>query len=416
MVYSAYKYMKLNNIAYRIMHDKNFLLGYNTYYNKTFIYLYYLFISGGFKMKMKKIVALMATVAMTASLLVGCAGGGNDDKGTASEGKETPKTEVSVGLSTDEGGLNDKSFNQSADEGVKRAEKEFGVKYTPIEAQKKEDYEPNLQSLIDGGSDLTLAIGFQLADAVKAVAGNNPDSKLCIIDSEVKDASNVMSITFKEEEGSFLMGVIAGLTTKTNKVGFIGGKDFDTINKFESGFAAGVKAVNPEAAAGLISADGKNPGTTVKYADSFADTNKGKELATSLYGAGCDVIYHAAGGCGIGLFQATKELKEAGKDVWAIGVDMDQAVSLPEFKDVILSSMMKRVDNATYDATKAVIDGTFKAGHVELGIAEGGVGMAETTKNNTAPDVIKKAEEFEAQIKDGKIKVPATRQEVIDFK
>ncbi len=366
-------------------------------------------------MKMKKIVALMATVAMTASLLVGCAGNGNDDNSTASEGKDTPKTEVSVGLSTDEGGLNDKSFNQSADEGVKKAVDEFGVKYTSVEAQKKEDYEPNLQALIDGGSDLTLAIGFQLADAVTNVAKNNPDSKLCIIDSVV-EADNVMSVTFKEEEGSFLMGVIAGLTTKTNKIGFIGGKDFDTINKFEAGFAAGVKAVNPKAAEGLLSADGKNPGTTVKYADSFADTNKGKELATSLYGAGCDIIYHAAGGCGIGLFQRAQELKKEGKEVWAIGVDMDQAVSLPKFKDVILSSMMKRVDNATYDATKAVVDGTFKAGHVELGIAEGGVGMAATTKDNTSADVIKKAEEFEAKIKEGKIKVPATRQEAIDYK
>jgi basic membrane protein A len=366
-------------------------------------------------MKMKKIVALMATVAMTTSLLVGCAGKGNDDKGAASKGTDTPKTEISVGLSTDEGGLNDKSFNQSANEGVERAKKEFGVKYTPVEAQKKEDYEPNLQALVDDGSNLTFAVGYQLADAVKAVAKSNPDSSFAIIDSVV-EANNVLSITFKEEEGSFLMGVIAGLTTKTNKIGFIGGKDNETIQKFETGFAAGVKAVNPEAAAGLISADGKNPGTTVKYADSFADTNKGKELAISLYGAGCDVIYHAAGGVGIGMFQAAKELKDSGKEVWAIGVDMDQAVSLPEFKDVILSSMLKRVDNATYEATKAVVEGNFKAGSQVLGIAEGGVGMAETTKDNTDADVITKAEEYEAQIKEGKIKVPATRQEVIDFK
>lgn len=366
-------------------------------------------------MKMKKIVALMATVAMTASLLVGCAGNGGDDKGTANEGGETPKTEVSIGLSTDEGGLNDKSFNQSANEGVKKAEEEFGIKYNPVEAQKKEDYEPNLQALVDNGSDLTFAIGYQLADAVSAVAKNNPDSKFAIIDSVV-DAENVLSITFKEEEGSFLMGVIAGLTTKTNKIGFIGGKDTETIQKFETGFAAGVKAVNPEAAAGLISADGKNPGTTVKYADSFADTNKGKELAISLYGAGCDVIYHAAGGVGIGMFQAAKELKDSGKEVWAIGVDMDQAISLPEFKSVILSSMLKRVDNATYNATKSIVDGNFKAGSQVLGIAEGGVGMAETTKDNTDPEVIKKAEDYEAQIKDGKITVPTTRQGVIDFK
>ncbi|MEG0308219.1 MAG: BMP family ABC transporter substrate-binding protein [Clostridium sp.] len=363
-------------------------------------------------MKMKKIIALVATVTMTASLLVGC---GQKDAGTNNGGTTPEKKAVAVGLSTDEGGLNDKSFNQSADEGVKKAVKELGVKYTPIEAQKKEDYDPNLQSLIDAGSDLTLAIGFQLADAVKAVAKNNPDSKMAIIDSVV-DEKNVMSITFKEEEGSFLMGVIAGLTTKTNKVGFIGGKDFDTIQKFESGFAAGVKAVNPEAAKGLLSADGKNPGANAIYADSFADTNKGKEIAKKLYNDGCDVIYHAAGGVGIGMFTATKELKDAGKDVWAIGVDMDQAVSVPEYKDVILSSMIKRVDKATFDATKSVVDGTFKAGHVELGIKEGGIGMADTTANNTKADVVAKAKEFEEKIKSGAIKVPSTRQGAIDYK
>ncbi|WP_040193034.1 BMP family lipoprotein [Clostridium culturomicium] len=367
-------------------------------------------------MKMKRIVALLATVAMTATLLVGCASpkdGGST--GDTSKGDEGTKSEVFIGLSTDEGGINDKSFNQTANDGVVKAEKEFGLKYKYLEATKKEDYEPNLQGLIDEGADLTFAIGYQLSDAVKNIAKNNADSKLCLIDSVV-DAPNVLSITFKEEEGSFLMGVIAGLTTKTNKVGFIGGKDQETIVKFEAGFAAGVAAVNPEAAKGLISPDGKAVGTTVKYADSFADTNKGYELAKSLYDDGVDVIYHAAGGCGIGLFQATKELKEKGQDVWAIGVDMDQQVSLPEYADVMLSSMMKRVDNATYDAAKSVVDGTFEGGNKVLGIAEGGVGMSDSTSKNTDAKVIEKAKEFEEKIKKGEIKVPGTRAEVKDFK
>ncbi len=365
-------------------------------------------------MKMKRLVAMLATVAMTASLLVGC---GSKDGGAASNdgGDKKADKEYIIGLSTDEGGLNDKSFNQSADAGVKKAVDEFGVKYTPIESQKKEDYEPNLQSLIDSGSNLTFAIGFQMAEATANVAKNNPDAKLAIIDSVVEEP-NVMSITFKEEEGSFLMGVIAGKMTKTNKIGFIGGKDFDTINKFEAGFAAGVKAVNPEAAKGLISPNGKTPGTTVKYADSFGDVNKGYELAKSLYEGGCDVIYHAAGGVGIGMFKATKELKDAGKEVWAIGVDMDQAVSVPEYKDVILSSMIKRVDMGTFEATKDVVGGSFKAGHKELGIAEEGIGMAETTKDNTPAAVVKVAEEYQGKIKNGEIKVPANREQVIDFK
>lgn len=361
-------------------------------------------------MKMKKLIALMATVALSATIFVGCKG---SDSGN--EGGNSAKSDIAIGLSTDEGGINDKSFNQSANDGVKRAEEEFGVEYTYLEAQKKEDYEPNLQSLIDNGADLTFAIGYQLSDAVKAVANNNPDSKLALVDSVV-EAENVLSIVFKEEEGSFLTGVIAGLTTKTNKVGFIGGKDSEAIQKFEAGFAAGVAAVNPEAAKGLISADGTATGTTVKYADSFADTNKGYELAKSLYNEGCDVIYHAAGGVGVGLFQATQELRKEGKDVWAIGVDMDQAVSLPNFADSILTSMIKRVDNATYDAVKSVIDGNFKGQVLTLGIAEGGVGLAETTSTNASKESIEKAKEFEDKIKNGEFEVPATRKAVMDFK
>lgn len=351
----------------------------------------------------------MVTVAMSASLLVGC-----KSSGTSAEGNSGKDDVLSVGLVTDEGGINDKSFNQTANEGVEKAKKEFGINYKYVESAKKEDYEPNLESLIADGSQLTYAIGFQLADAVKTVAENNPEGKFCLIDSVV-EADNVKSITFKEEEGSFLMGVIAGLTTKTNKVGFIGGKDQDTIVKFEAGFAAGVKAVNPEAAEGLISADGTASGSTVKYADSFSDTNKGYELGTSLYDAGCDVIYHAAGGVGVGLFQVTQKLREEGKEVWAIGVDKDQAKELEQFKDVILSSMMKRVDLATYETAKDMVNGKFEAGNTVLGIADGGVGMADSTSDNTPQDVIDKAKGYEEEIKNGKINVPKTRQEVKDF-
>lgn len=364
-------------------------------------------------MKMKRLVALMATVAMTATLLVGC-GSGENASDASSEGNES-KSEVLVGLVTDEGGINDKSFNQTANEGVLKAKDELGLDYKYLESKKKEEYEPNIQALIDEGSALTFSIGYQLEDAVKNVAANNPDTKLCLIDGTV-EADNVLSILFKEEEGSFLMGVIAGLTTETNKIGFIGGKDSPTINKFEVGFAAGVAAVNPEAAKGLISEDGKSAGSTVKYADSFEDTNKGYELAKSLYNDGCDVIYHAAGGVGLGLFQATKELREEGKNVWAIGVDMDQQVSLPEFEDVILTSMMKRVDKATYDAAKAIVDGNFETGVKVLGIAEGGVGMSDSTSKNTDPAVIEKAKEYEEKIKNGDIKVPVTREEAKNFK
>ena len=363
-------------------------------------------------MNKKRVVAMLATAIMTVSLFAGC--GQKPQNQPAGEGTKQG-AKVKIGLSTDEGGLNDKSFNQSADTGIKKAVKEFGVDYKPVESAKKEDYESNLDALVNAGSNLTFGIGFQMEQAMKNVAGKYKDKNFAIIDTVV-DAPNVESITFKEQEGSFLMGVIAGKMTKTNKVGFIGGKDFATINKFEVGFAAGVKAVNPEAAKGLISSDGKSPGTMVKYADSFGDTNKGYELAKSLYGAGCDIIYHAAGGVGIGMFKATKELKDSGKQVWAMGVDMDQAVTVPEYASVILSSMIKKVDVATYTATKDVVDGKFQGGkHVEYGLKEDGVGIAPTSDKNTPKDVLDLVNKYTEAIKADKFVVPATREEAVKF-
>ena len=356
-------------------------------------------------MNKKKVVAILTAVAVVATLVVGC-------------GKkvETPKSDVIIGLSTDEGGLNDKSFNQSADEGVKKAKDEFGFAYKTLESKKKEDYNANLESLVEEGSNLTFAIGFQMFDAMTAVAKNHPDKSFAIIDSVV-EAPNVASIVFKEQEGSFLMGVIAGKMTKTNKIGFIGGKDFDLINRFETGFAAGVFSVNPEAAKGLISTDGKSAGTTVKYADSFEDTVKGYEIAKSLYQDGCDIVYHAAGGVGIGLFKAAQELKDGGKAVWAIGVDMDQSLTVPEYKGVILSSMMKRVDTATYNQSVLIAKKEFKGNTViSLGLKEKGVGISATSDKNVPKEVLAEVTKFEEQIVAGKIVVPVNRLEAKNFK
>lgn len=365
-------------------------------------------------MNKKRVIAFLSTAVMVVSLFAGC--GSSSNSNTAQQ--QTKK--VKIGLSTDEGGLNDKSFNQAADTGIKKAQKDLGVDYKAIESKQKEDYEPNLEALVNDNADLTFGIGFQMATAIKNVATKYKDKKFATIDIQKDDIGgflpNVELITFKEQEGSFLMGVIAGKMTKTNKIGFIGGKDFALINKFEAGFAAGVKAVNPAAAEGLISKDGKKPGTMVKYADSFNDTNKGYELAKSLYVSGCDVVYHAAGGVGLGLFKAAKELKDSGKKVWAIGVDMDQAVTVPEYASVILSSMVKRVDTATYNATKDVVNGTFKGGRqVELGLKEDGVGIAESSKNYTPKNVLDLVDKYQTAIKDGKFVVPETRDKVKDF-
>ncbi|MGH4124992.1 MAG: BMP family lipoprotein [Clostridium sp.] len=367
-------------------------------------------------MNKKKVVAVLTAVAVVATLFVGCGTKKVETPKADAPKADAAKSTTMIGLTTDEGGLNDKSFNQSAHKGVNKAKGEDGFNYKAIEAKKKEDYSANLEALIEEGSNLTFAVGYQMADAMTEVAKAHTDKNFAIIDSIVK-LPNVTSIVFKEQEGSFLMGVIAGKMTKTNKIGFIGGKDGELINRFEVGFAAGVKSVNPEAAKGLISTDGKNAGTTVKYADSFEDTNKGYEIAKSLYQGGCDVVYHAAGGVGIGLFKATKELKDAGKAVWAIGVDEDQSITVPEYADVILSSMMKRVDTATYNESKAQVKNAFKGGTtINLGLKEEGVGIAETSSKNVPADILALVKTSQDKVIKGDIIVPTDRKGAMDFK
>ncbi len=365
----------------------------------------------------KKLVAMTLAITMVAAGFVGCGKKNTENNAANNNAKNNTKVEekgeeIKVGLVTDEGGVNDKSFNQSADEGIKKAAESINVNYNYIESQSKEDYSENLEALIDDGKDIVFAVGFQMADAVIGMSEKYTDAKIAIIDNAYEaQPANVHSIVFKEHEGSFLVGVIAGLTTKTNSIGFIGGKDFPLINRFEFGFAAGVMSVNPEAGKALVNRD------TVKYADSFGDVNKGYELAKALYDEGCDIIYHAAGGVGIGLFKATAELREAGKDVWAIGVDMDQAATLPEYKDVILTSMIKRVDTATFTVVNDIAKGEFQGGQVTaLGLKEEGVGIADSSAEHVAADVLTKVEEAKKAIIEGTIVVPENVEQLKAFK
>jgi basic membrane protein A len=377
-------------------------------------------------MSKKKIIAVLATLTLVAGLFAGCKPTETAPApSTTGSSKPVAETKIKVGLSTDEGGLNDKSFNQAADSGVKKAQSEFKLDYKAIESKAKEDYETNLDALINDKADLVFGVGFQMETAMENIAKKYTDKKFALIDSgafedpaakEPKQLKNVASYLFKANEASFLMGVIAGKMTKTNKVGFIGGKDFALINEFEAGFAAGVKAVNPKAAEGLISPDGKAFGATVKYADSFGDTNKGKELAKALIGSGCDVIYHAAGGVGEGMFQAVKEATDGGKKVWGIGVDMDQAATLPQYANYILSSALKRVDTATYEAAKSVVENKFQGGKIiTLGLKEEGVGIAPSSNKNTPADVLELVNKYQQAVKDGKLTVPANRTDVKNF-
>lgn len=359
-------------------------------------------------MNKKRLLSLLTAAVMSVTLLAGCGGGEKKPE----SGKEPAKqeTKIKVGLVTDEGGVNDGSFNQSAHEGIEKAVKELGIEQiNAIESKQQEQYEPNLKTMASA-SDLVVGCGFMMEQAMSNVSKQLGDKKFLIVDAIV-GSPNVSSITFKEEEGSFLAGVIAGKMTKSNKVGFIGGKEGDVIGRFESGFIAGVMSVNPEAGKLLMPKDAKTPGTMVRYVDSFTDQQKGVEAAKMLYNAGADIVFHAAGGVGLGVFKAAKEMNK-----FAIGVDSDQAAALPEYKDVILVSMEKKVGESVIDTIKAVKDGTFKGGeHKVVGIKEDRVGLAPTIHPDVKKDALELSDKYKAAIKDGKFKVPATREELKGF-
>ncbi|WFR62224.1 BMP family ABC transporter substrate-binding protein [Paenibacillus amylolyticus] len=344
---------------------------------------------------MKKMLSLSLVMLLAVSvMLAGCGSkpkeetnAGGNTGGTSTEAK----SDLKIGMVTDVGGVNDKSFNQSAWEALQATETETGVAVKYLQSKSDEEYIPNLNEFVKGGYDLTWGIGFQLADAIKTVADQNPDSKLAIIDSVV-DSPNVKSVTFAEEEGSYLVGVVAGLTTKTNKIGFVGGMESPLIKKFEVGFREGVKAVNPDAQ--FIS----------NYTGAFDKPDLGKAAAATLYNEGVDIIFHASGATGNGVFNEAIARKKQGQDVWVIGVDKDQSL---EFGDeVTLTSMIKKVDEAVKRVNQEVVDGTFAGGSENLTLKENGVGVADTSTANVSADVLAKVDEYKEKIISGEIKVP----------
>lgn len=344
---------------------------------------------------MKKMLSLSLVMLLAVSvMLAGCGSKPKEETNAGGDKGGTPteeKSDLKIGMVTDVGGVNDKSFNQSAWEALQATETETGTAVKYLQSKSDEEYIPNLNEFVKGGYDLTWGIGFQLADAIKTVAEQNPDAKLAIIDSVV-DAPNVKSVTFAEEEGSYLVGVVAGLTTKSNKIGFVGGMESPLIKKFEVGFREGVKAVNPDAK--FIS----------NYTGAFDKPDLGKAAAATLYNEGVDIIFHASGATGNGVFNEASARKKQGQDVWVIGVDKDQSL---EFGDEItLTSMIKKVDEAVKRVNKEVVDGTFAGGSENLTLKENGVGIADTSTANVSADTLAKVEEYKEKIISGEIKVP----------
>ncbi|MVP01701.1 BMP family ABC transporter substrate-binding protein [Paenibacillus lutrae] len=348
---------------------------------------------------MKKMFKLSLMMMIAFSLvLAGCGnkpsneGQGQTPAGSAGNTGETKKSEAKIGMVTDVGGVNDKSFNQSAWEALEKLKKENGITTKYLQSKGDSDYVPNLNQFVQGKYDLTWGIGFVIADAMKKVADQNPKSNFAIIDNVV-EAPNVQSVTFAEHEGSYLVGVVAGLTTKTNKIGFVGGMDIPVIKRFEAGFKEGVKAVNPGAK------------VLVNYTGAFDKPDLGKAAAATMYNDGADIIFHSSGATGNGVFNEAKDRVKQGKKVWVIGVDKDQSLEFGD--DVTLTSMVKDVEGAVTRYSKQVIDGTFKPGApVTLGLKDNGVGLPETSKKNVPEDVLKKADEYKEKIIKGEIKVP----------
>ena len=342
----------------------------------------------------KKMLAVLLAGAMVASLTA-CGGSNSADtadttkteeSGDSAEAADTKDaSEFKVGLITDVGGVNDGSFNQSSWEGLERAGEELGVTVNYLESATDADYAPNLETFVDEDYDLIISVGYMLADATRAAAEANPDTKFAIIDDSSIDLPNVTSLIFHAEQASYLVGYVAGLTTKTNNIGFVVGMTNETMNQFGYGYCAGAIDANPDVTVQQMNAN------------SFADSATGKSMANAEITNGADIVFQAAGATGLGVIEACQE---AG--VYAIGVDSDQSSIAP---NTVLTSAMKRVDNAVYEAVQELIDGTLEGGVKTFDLAAGGVDIA-PSQDLISEDVIAAVDEVKEKIISGDVVVP----------
>ncbi len=324
---------------------------------------------------MKKVLAILLCLVLVMSM-VACGGGG-----------EEPAVEEGplVVLITDTGGLGDESFNDSAWAGFERARDELGVQIQVIESASSDDYLPNIAAAVEAGAALIVCNGFLMAEATQQGVDQYPDQAFALIDSVDAQGPNLLNLTFNEQEGSFLVGVAAAMLSESDIIGFVGGIQLPTIEKFQYGFEAGVQAVKPDAQ------------VLVNYTQSFSDAALGKENALAQNKLGADVIYHASGGCGIGVIQAAGE-----QGFWAIGVDQDQSGLDPEH---VLCSMIKRVDNATYKAIESVVSGTFEGGNYVFSLVDEGIGVGDNA-GNLPEDVAAEIDAWKTRILDAEFVVP----------
>lgn len=311
------------------------------------------------------------------------------------------KTDYKIAMVTDTGGVNDQSFNQSAWEGLQKLKSETGTEVKYSESKQESDYATNLDKAADDGNNLIWGIGFAMADAVQNSAKQNPDISYAIVDNSYGDKtpSNVTGVMFRAQEPSFLVGYIAAKTTKTGKVGFVGGITGNIIDQFEYGYKAGVAYAAKEM--------GKKITVDSQYAESFTDASKGKAIAQKMFSGGCDIVFHAAGGVGIGVIEAAKEANK-----FAIGVDRDQAYLAPKN---VLTSALKLVNQAVELVSKDAIAGKKIGGQTfTYGLTEDAVGIP-TEHSLMGDDTYKAALALEPKIKDKTIVPPANKDEFTKF-
>ncbi|MFU2164076.1 BMP family lipoprotein [Streptococcus pluranimalium] len=345
----------------------------------------------------KKIVGIGLT-SVAVLTLAACGNRGNSKAGNEEAG-------LKVAMVTDTGGVDDKSFNQSAWEGLQAWGKENGLEkgkgFDYFQSSSESDYANNLDTAIASGYKLVFGIGFALHDAVEKAAQDNADTNFVIIDDVIEGKDNVVSATFADNEAAYLAGIAAAKTTKTKKVGFVGGMESDVITRFEKGFEAGVKSVDDSIE------------IKVDYAGSFGDAAKGKTIAAAQYAAGADIVYQVAGGTGVGVFSEAKSLNEGKNEsekVWVIGVDRDQkdegTYTSKDGKDsnFVLASTLKEVGKTLKLISTQAKDNKFPGGNITVyGLKDGGVDIATT---NVDEETIKEIETAKEKIKSGDIKVP----------
>ncbi len=366
-----------------------------------------------------KFIVLLLSCAFLAGALSGCAFSDNsedievvgvwreedqlddDSEGGSGEDAYTGIENKKIGMVTDVGGIDDQSFNQSAWEGLQELSRKTGVKTTYVETLVDTEHAANLQKIVDDNCTLCWGIGYASADALYEKAIANPEVNFAIIDSSFEDTpSNVTGVVFRAEEPSFLVGYIAAAVTKTGKIGFVGGMKSDIIDQFEYGYRAGV-----DYACGVY---GKEVEVDIEYADSYTDVDKGREIGKRMYKEGCDIVYHAAGGVGIGV------IEEAVKaDEFVIGVDRDQSYLAPEN---VLTSAMKLVNVAVERVSKAYLkDEDIGGKTLSFGLNEGAVGIPDE-HDNYRDEIYDAALVIEDRIKSGDIDPPANEKEYMEFK